>query len=267
MENIILLLIIFLIIEVTYIIYTQTVRVGTRKGSQKPVFIDTSVLIDGRIMGIVKAGFLSNEKLYVPRSVVRELQFMADNSDTEKRLKARRGLDNLAELQSDSNLNIEIYQDKFEVKEGVDERLINLAKKHAGAVCTLDFNLIKVASVEDVLVLNINDLAMNLRMSYLPGDKFMVELNQKGSEGTQAIGHLDDGTMVVVENARKFIGSSLEVETVRSLQTSAGRMIFARIIETPKTKFNKKHKQSSQSSKNKSFNKSSEDRLVNLANH
>ena len=195
------------------------------------VFVDTSVLIDGRIIPVATSGFMDSDILAIPRSVIGELQYLADNADPEKRGRARHGLDIVTELQAMTNLKVEIFQDGSKADEGVDERLLKLAKEYNGAVCTIDFNLNKVAQVEKITVLNINDLAMNLRMAYLPGERIMLELTQKGQDSNQAVGHLKDGTMVVVDRANKHIGQTVEVECVRSLQTSAGKMMFAKMVE------------------------------------
>lgn len=128
-------------------------------------------------------------------------------------------------------VKVEILQDGSKAEEGVDERLLKLAKQYNGAVCTIDYNLNKVAQVEDITVLNVNDLAMSLRMAYLPGEKILLELSQKGNDSHQAVGHLSDGTMVVVEHANKFIGKKVEIEFTRSLQTAAGKMMFAKRVE------------------------------------
>jgi rRNA-processing protein FCF1 len=199
--------------------------------SLTPVFIDTSVLIDGRIVAIAQTGFIPGT-LIVPRSVVGELQFLADNADTEKRERARRGLDVVKELQAIDGLEVELLQDGSKAEEGVDERLLTLAKKHRGMLCTIDFNLNKVAQVESIRVLNVNELARQLRMTHLPGEHIELELTDKGSDGHQAVGHLSDGTMVVVEQARKQIGQTATVEIIRSLQTAAGRMMFAKLLST-----------------------------------
>jgi hypothetical protein len=125
-------------------------------------------------------------------------------------------------------VNVEILQDGSKAEEGVDERLLNLAKKHGAAVCTIDYNLNKVAVVEGITVLNVNELAKSLRMAYLPGEKMLLELVQKGQDSHQGVGYLPDGTMVVVEHAHKSIGKTVEVEFIRSLQTAAGKMMFAK---------------------------------------
>jgi uncharacterized protein YacL len=221
-----------LFIEATYLVIINTKKIQP-KVSEKPIFVDTSVLIDGRIIAVAESGFL-NGKLLVPRSVIGELQYMADNADNEKRARARHGLDVVSELQKMPGVKIEIFQDGSKAEEGVDERLLKLAKKYHGSICTIDYNLNKVAKVEDITVLNVNDLAMSLRMAYLPGEKMLIELTQKGQDSHQAIGHLTDGTMVVVEHASSKIGQTVEIEFIRSLQTAAGKMMFAKMIENNK---------------------------------
>lgn len=199
-----------------------------------PVFVDTSVLIDGRIIAVAESGFLTRP-LYIPRSVVGELQFLADNADPEKRSRARHGLDIINQLQSITAVKTVIFADGVKAEEGVDNRLLTLAKKHGGALCTIDYNLNKVAVVEGLEVLNVNELAKSLRMAYLPGERARIELTQKGNDQHQAVGHLEDGTMVVVEHAYKQIGTTVEVEFIRSLQTAAGKMMFAKLTQASQT--------------------------------
>jgi uncharacterized protein YacL len=232
MEIILTILLLVLIAEVTYLVSVNTKKLSHKKET-KPIFVDTSVLIDGRIIAVAQSGFISG-KLSIPRSVIGELQFLADNADNEKRARARHGLDVVSELQAMPNVKVEIFQDGSKAEEGVDERLLKLAKKYHGSICTIDYNLNKVAVVENVEVLNVNDLAMSLRMAYLPGEKMMLELTQKGQDSHQAVGHLTDGTMVVVEHANNRIGQTVEIEFIRSLQTAAGKMMFAKLIEDNK---------------------------------
>jgi uncharacterized protein YacL len=189
--------------------------------------LDTSVLIDGRITSIAKSGFIS-DTLVIPRSVIGELQFLADNADHDKRSRARYGLDVVSELQAMPEVDVEILQDGSKADEGVDERLLQLAKRNGSSICTIDYNLNKVALVEGISVLNVNELSQSLRMAYLPGEKMQLELVQKGQDAHQAVGYLPDGTMVVVEHASKLLGKTIEVEIIRSLQTAAGRMMFAK---------------------------------------
>lgn len=216
--------------EVTYLVVKLPRQAVSRKQG-RPILVDTSVLIDGRIISVAKSGFIG-DTLVIPRSVVRELQFLADNADHEKRARARYGLDVVQELQALPMVSVEILADGGQATEGVDERLLTLAKKYGAAVCTIDYNLNKVAVVEGITVLNVNELAQSLRMAYLPGERMRLELVQKGQDAHQGVGYLPDGTMVVVEHANKFVGQTVEIEFIRSLQTAAGKMMFARRIET-----------------------------------
>lgn len=217
--------------EVTYLV-VHLPRQNLVKKQGRPILVDTSVLIDGRIISVAKSGFIT-DTLVIPRSVVGELQFLADNADHDKRARARYGLDVVQELQAMPGVDVEILQDGSKASEGVDERLLTLAKKYSAAVCTIDYNLNKVAVVEGIDVLNVNELAQSLRMAYLPGERMILELVQKGQDAHQGVGYLPDGTMVVVEHSSKFIGQSVEIEFIRSLQTAAGKMMFAKRIEAP----------------------------------
>ena len=230
MEIITIVLVGIIMIEVSYLVAVNTKKLSHKKDI-KPIFVDTSVLIDGRIIAVAQSGFISGI-LSIPRSVIGELQYLADNADSDKRSRARHGLDVVTELQSMPTVKVQIYQDGSRAKEGVDERLLNLAKQYNGAICTIDYNLNKVAQVEGITVLNVNDLAMSLRMAYLPGEKMLLELTGKGQDNHQAVGHLTDGTMVVVEHANRQIGQTIEIEFIRSLQTSAGKMMFARATKS-----------------------------------
>jgi uncharacterized protein YacL len=229
MEVIIIIVLLAVAAETTYLT-AKTIR-KERRETLAPVFVDTSVLIDGRIIAVAESGFLTRP-LYIPRSVVGELQFLADNADPEKRSRARHGLDIINQLQSITSVKTVIFADGVKAEEGVDNRLLTLAKKHGGSLCTIDYNLNKVALVEGLEVLNVNELAKSLRMAYLPGERARIELTQKGNDQHQAVGHLEDGTMVVVEHAYKQIGSTVEVEFIRSLQTAAGKMKFAKLAQS-----------------------------------
>ena len=228
--------------EVTYLL--ARLPKTAIKAKDRAILVDTSVLMDGRITGIAATGFIGGT-LVVPRSVIGELQFLADHADAEKRSRARAGLDIVNELQKMETVAVEILQDGSKAVEGVDERLLSLAKAHAAVICTLDYNLNKVAVVEGITVLNINELAQSLRMAYLPGERMMIELTGKGSDSHQAVGHLPDGTMVVVEHARSHIGQSVLIEVVRSLQTAAGKMMFAKLAEPDTVKSSEKKPRSS----------------------
>ena len=219
-------------VEVSYIIYKFPRT--TLKAKNRPIFIDTSVLMDGRIIPVAATGFIGGT-LIVPRSVVGELQFLADNADADKRARARQGLDAISILQKTAGVSLELLQGGARAREGVDERLLALAKRHNGAICTIDYNLNKVATVEGIEVLNVNELAQSIRMAHLPGEKMLLELTQKGQDSHQAVGHLTDGTMVVVEQSSSYIGQTVQIEVVRSLQTAAGKMMFAKRVEDKRT--------------------------------
>ncbi len=231
-EDIVLLAVTLVILaEVTYLLAKLP---KTRLNAKdRAVLIDTSVLMDGRLVTIAATGFIGGT-LVIPRSVVGELQLLADGSDSDKRSRARYGLDVVTDLQKLEGVTVELLQDGSRADEGVDERLLTLAKRHNAAICTLDFNLNKVAAVEGIQVLNINELAQGLRLSHLPGDNVQIELVQKGQDSHQAVGYLPDGTMVVVEQSSAHIGKTVTVEVIRSLQTAAGKMMFARRLDAPK---------------------------------
>ena len=197
--------------------------------SKKQVLVDTSILIDGRFLAVAKTGFI-NFDILIPRSVVGELQILADGGDDEKRTRARYGLDIISALQGEKGVNVSILADGNSAKEGVDNRLLNLAKKMNAVILTADYNLNKVAKVEGIEVLNINELVQSVRADFLPGEKLMLEITGRGNEKKQGVGHLPDGTMVVVENAESLVGTTCEVEFIRSLQTAAGKMMFARPV-------------------------------------
>ena len=197
--------------------------------ANKRVLVDTSILIDGRFLAVAKTGFI-NFDILIPRSVVGELQILADGGDDEKRTRARYGLDIISALQGEKGLNVSILADGNSAKEGVDNRLLNLAKKMNAVILTADYNLNKVAKVEGIEVLNINELVQSVRADFLPGEKLMLEITGRGNEKKQGVGHLPDGTMVVVENAESLVGTTCEVEFIRSLQTAAGKMMFARPV-------------------------------------
>lgn len=261
MEIINAILLVVILIQVIYLVAVNTKKLSHKKET-KPIFVDTSVLIDGRIIAVAQSGFIDGT-LTIPRSVIGELQFLADNSDNEKRSRARHGLDIVTELQNMPGVKTVILQDGSKAEEGVDERLLNLAKKYKGSICTIDYNLNKVAQVENIRVLNVNDLAMSLRMAYLPGEKMLLELTQKGQDTHQAVGHLKDGTMVVVEHANNKIGKTVEIEFIRSLQTAAGKMMFAKTVNSLKPESRcKKQTNSGKASKSFSVN-NSKDNLPN----
>ncbi len=192
--------------------------------------LDTSVIIDGRIADIAEAGFLDGV-IVIPEFVLRELQVVADSTDGSKRQRGRRGLDMLQRMQSSAKMQVQIVPDDFPSIREVDLKLLELAKKWEAKVVTNDFNLNKVAHLHHVDVLNINDLANALKPVVLPGEKMNVVILKEGKEFNQGVGYLDDGTMVVVDHARKMIGKSVEIVVTSVLQTASGKMIFGRVEE------------------------------------
>lgn len=260
-QAVIILLLVIILAEVTYLLL-QSSRRSLLKRQVQSILLDTSVLIDGRITSVAKTGFVGGT-LVIPRSVIGEMQFLADNADHDKRSRARFGLDVVNELQAMPEVDVVILQDGSKADEGVDERLLKLAKKHGYSICTIDYNLNKVALVEGISVLNINELSQSIRMAYLPGEKMQLELVQKGHDSHQAVGYLPDGTMVVVENASKQLGQTVEVEIIRSLQTAAGRMMFARqqgsVTDHKKTSVQKKYNGGNNRNTRKRDNKTESD--------
>jgi uncharacterized protein YacL len=192
--------------------------------------LDTSVIIDGRIADIVETGFIDGT-LVIPQFVLRELQLVADSSDSMKRNRGRRGLDILQRIQKMPQLDIQIFEDDFPNVREVDMKLIELAKVYDSKIVTNDFNLNKVAQLHGVEVLNINDLANALKPVVLPGELMRVFILKEGKEYNQGVAYLDDGTMVVVDNARKMISKTIDVAVTSVLQTTAGKMIFGRFDE------------------------------------
>src|SRR5689334_15814371 len=192
--------------------------------------LDTSVIIDGRIADIAETGFIDGS-LVIPQFVLRELQLVADSSDSMKRNRGRRGLDVLQRIQKMPQLNIQIVEDDFPNVREVDLKLIELAKLYTCKIVTNDFNLNKVAQLHGVEVLNINDLANALKPVVLPGETIRVFILKEGKEHNQGVAYLDDGTMVVVDNARKLISKTIDVSVTSVLQTTAGKMIFGRFDE------------------------------------
>lgn len=192
------------------------------------LILDTSVIIDGRILDICQTRFVQG-RFVVPRFVLKELQQVADSQDALKRNRGRRGLDILNQLRKSSDVSVRIHEEDFPLVSSVDEKLVKLAKLLGANILTNDFNLNKVAEFQGVTILNINELANALRPIVLPGEVMEVRLIKEGKEHNQAIGYLDDGTMVVVDNAKRFLGNIQRVMVTSVLQTAAGRMIFAKL--------------------------------------
>ena len=192
--------------------------------------LDTSVIIDGRIADVAETGFLTGT-LIVPQFILRELQQVADSPDSSKRQRGRRGLDMLNRLQNNSSLDIQIVETDFPSVREVDLKLIELGKQLDAVIVTNDFNLNKVAQLRGVSVLNINELANALKPVVLPGEAMRVFILKEGKEYNQGVAYLDDGTMVVVDNARRLIGKNADIAVTSVLQTTAGKMIFGKICD------------------------------------
>jgi uncharacterized protein YacL len=190
--------------------------------------LDTSVIIDGRIADVAETGFLSGT-LVIPQFILRELQQVADSPDSSKRQRGRRGLDMLNRLQSNPSLDIQVVDTDFPAVKEVDLKLLELSKSLDGVVVTNDFNLNKVAQLHGIQVLNINELANSLKPVVLPGEAMRVFILKEGKEYNQGVAYLDDGTMVVVDNARRMIGKNADIAVTSVLQTTAGKMIFGRL--------------------------------------
>lgn len=202
------------------------------KNAQKDDYrvLDTSVIIDGRIADVAETGFLGGT-LIIPQFILTELQQVADSPDSSKRQRGRRGLDMLQRLRNNSKIDIQIVETDFPAVKEVDLKLIELGKQLDAVIVTNDFNLNKVAQLRGVLVLNINELANALKPVVLPGEAMRVFILKEGKEYNQGVAYLDDGTMVVVDNARKLIGKTADIAVTSVLQTTAGKMIFGRLWE------------------------------------
>ena len=201
---------------------------GIAAGSARPKVLDTSVIIDGRIYDICKTGFLEG-KIIVPAFVLKELRHIADSSDAMKRARGRRGLDILHSMQRELDQRVAVEEKDYDDVDEVDLKLLRLATDIGGILVTNDYNLNKVAAVQNMPVLNINDLANAVRSVLLPGEELPLLIAKEGKEAGQGVGYLPDGTMVIVESARKHIGETLDIVVTSALQTSAGRLVFAKL--------------------------------------
>ncbi|MEA1909836.1 MAG: TRAM domain-containing protein [Patescibacteria group bacterium] len=190
------------------------------------IVLDTSVIIDGRILEVVRAGFLSG-KLIIPKFVLNELQSIADSSEELRRSRGKRGLDVLSELRREKSVKILVVDDDYPSEIEVDSKIVKLTKEKKGSLMTVDYNLNRVANIQGIKVLNVNELNTALRPVVLPGEELKIKLVQEGKDKTQGVGYFDDGTMVVVENGSKFIGEEKTVFVTKVFQTVAGKMIFA----------------------------------------
>lgn len=207
---------------------SEDVSVGSMVNVGRNILLDTSVIIDGRIADIVRTGFLSGT-LLIPRFVLNELQYIADSPDNLRRQRGRRGLEVLAQLQKDTTIPVRISDIDVEGVREVDDKLVVLARQLRCPILTNDYNLNRVAELQGVAVLNVNELANAVKSVLLPGESISVNIIQEGREAGQGIAYLDDGTMVVVEDGRDHINTTADVVVTKVLQTAAGRMIFARV--------------------------------------
>jgi len=210
-----------------FVMMIPFVKLNAKGGTEDIILLDTSVIIDGRIADICETAFLSG-RLHLPRFVLKELQLIADSSDPLKRNRGRRGLDILNRMKNNPLVEIKINETDYAELNTVDAKLVKLALQAGGKVLTNDYNLNKVAELQGVKVLNINELANALKPIVIPGEVLQVRILKEGKEQEQGVAYLDDGTMVVVDNGRKRIGQTLAVTVTSVLQTQAGRMIFAK---------------------------------------
>jgi len=194
------------------------------------VLLDTSVIIDGRIADIARSGFI-REIMVVPRFVLNELQYVADSADVLRRNRGRRGLDVLNRLEKAETASLEISEEEVDEVEEVDSKLVTLARRLDCPILTNDYNLNRIAELQHVQVLNINELANAVKAIVLPGESLEVTVIQEGKEAGQGVGYLDDGTMIVIEDGKRLIGRTISITVTRVLQTVAGRMIFGQLTE------------------------------------
>jgi uncharacterized protein YacL len=200
---------------------------GANWAENRTILLDTSVIIDGRIADIARTGFLPGS-LLIPRFVLNELQYIADSADSLRRQRGRRGMEVLAQLQREPSIPVRITDIDVEGVREVDDKLVILARQMRCPILTNDFNLNRIAELQGVTILNINELANAVKSVMLPGEILCIRIIQEGKESGQGVGYMDDGTMVVVENGREHIDKEMNVMVTKVLQTAAGRMIFAR---------------------------------------
>ena len=229
-----------LLLLLTLIILSETTLLAVKTRSKplitshqkRKIYIDTSVLMDPRFLAVAQTGFIGDD-LIVPRSVIHELQLIADGKDHDKRTRARAGLDTVRELERITFFDLTIYSDALD-RTPVDNRLLELAKANRGFILTNDFNLKKVAATEQIEVLSLSELALALRNEYLPGERARVKVVATGSNAGQGVAYLKDGTMVVIGHGKSHLGQEVEVEFIRLNQTAAGTMMFARLARSRK---------------------------------
>ncbi len=229
MSNIFLIVICLTILaETTFLVGSRLSQKNARGHGRRKVYVDTSALIDERVLAVAKTGFISDD-LIIPKSVTRELQLLADGKDGEKRKRARDGLSAVSELERVVFFNTLILNDDELGRMPVDERLLTLAKENNGVILTCDYNLCKVATTENIESLNVNDLALALGNKFRVGDKIHLRITERGHNPGQGVGHVPDGTMVLVDGAADLVGEEVDVEFIHFHQTQSGRMIFAKV--------------------------------------
>lgn len=232
MELFILIITLCILAESTVLVLKTRQKPFITTNQKRKLYVDTSALMDPRLLAVAQTGFIGDD-LIIPRSVIHELQLLADGKDHDKRLRARAGLDTVRELERVVFFNLTILDDALD-RTLVDNRLLELAKANHGLILTNDFNLKKVAATEHIDALNLNELALVLRNEYLPGERVKVKIISTGSGIDQGVAYLKDGTMVVVDHASKRVGEEIEVEFLRLNQTASGTMMFARPVASPK---------------------------------
>lgn len=233
MELFITIIVLAILAETTVLTIKASQKHFINPNQKRKVYVDTSALMDQRLVPLAQTGFIGDD-IIVPRSVVHELQLLADGKDHDKRIRAREGLDAVRELERVVHFNFELLDDPLD-RTPVDNRLLELAKANHGLILTNDYNLQKVAATEHVETLNLNNLAMVMRSNHFLGEQLKLRIASAGSIVDQGVGYLKDGTMVVVEHASKYIGEEIEVELVHLNQTSVGQMFFAKVAGATST--------------------------------
>lgn len=227
MELFILIMTLMILAETTILVVKTKQQPFLRTSQKRKVYVDTSALMDQRLLAVAKTGFIGYD-IMIPRSVTHELQLLADGKDPDKRARARAGLEQVRELERVVYFDANIIADELD-HTPVDNRLIDLAKSNQGLILTNDYNLQKVAETEHIDVLNLNELALAVRLQYLPGERTRVKIVAEGSNPHQGVAYLEDGTMVVVDNASDKLNKEIEIEFLRINQTASGAMLFAKL--------------------------------------
>lgn len=233
MDLFIIIITLILLSETTILLIKSRQTPLINNNQKRKLYVDTSALMDPRLLAVAQTGFIGDD-LIIPRSVIHELQLLADGKDHDKRLRARAGLDLVRDLERVVHFNLTILDDELD-HTPVDNRLLELAKANRGLILTNDFNLKKVAATEHIDALNLNELALVLRNNYLPGERAKVKIVAVGSGPKQGVAYLKDGTMVVVDRGEQHLGEEVEIEFQRLNQTAAGSMMFANLVTPPRS--------------------------------